>query len=736
MPVPATRLTNSGTYYINGFFDEVDGPIVSPGLILNLNAGLPSSYNPATTSTWRDLSSVGNNLTLVNNFAAYDTLNESINFNSVAYAGTASNLLNGLASSSTEFSVSLWFNYTSTASYTAIFEKQAGVGSGIPRMDIGYGSNVFYWTTWYQPTATVNDLNLTTPIIAGTWYHTVLTCTGSTKTAYINGVSVASGAVTSSWPDATQPMGVGGYNRKMNGRVITAQIYNRALTTIEVQQLYNATATRFGYTKLNAAMLAGTKLTTSTLYAVQFDEVSLQSGAITFNGTSQYLQAADAAGFNFGTSNFTVECWFFCTTAPGAGAYATLITQAWPTDSQGIYLGLYGTNQIGWLLGNGTWFFSSTPATTYNTNTWNHLALVRVGTTYTVYLNGSSIDSTTNATALTYSNNALYLGGRTFQYFTGYMSNVRVVKGTAVYTANFTSPQTILPNVSGTSLLLNVTDSTNFIKDNSTNKLTVTNNGSATWTAIGPFNRGSTAIKQRQVSDGTLEVYDKFDEVTGAIDVGGDSTVLLYYDFSQFPSYPGSGSTAYDLSDSTRSRTLLLGASTFSQEFGGALVIPSTVSPSNSGNVTLTTLNTMSVSLWLKITTRTASVQRFISFSGGGEAFILRHDGASSLGQLHMYTTQGGITTSLRINGALSQNVLYNIVGVADGTNINLYLNSVFQGSIARSGNFPAASQNYSLSSASESFVGNMYQITAWNTALTANEVLTNYNLTKRRFGL
>jgi hypothetical protein len=294
MATTITRLTNVGDYYTSAYYDEVNGPVVSNGLVLQLDAGISSSYNQSNTSTWLDLSNNQNNLRLVNNFAAYDTAGEAINFNNTAYATTSSNLLNGLVSSSTEFSVSLWFRYNNTASYTAIFEKQAGVGGGIPRMDIGYGANVFYWTGWYQPTGVVHDLALTTPITAGTWYHTVLTCTGSTKTVYINGVSVGSAAVATSWPDATQPLGVGGYNRKMDGRVAAAQIYNRALTLTEVQQLYNATAPRFGYAKLAVNPVAASRITTASVALNQLDELASteNTASVVTNGLQLNLDAS------------------------------------------------------------------------------------------------------------------------------------------------------------------------------------------------------------------------------------------------------------------------------------------------------------------------------------------------------------------------------------------------------------------------------------------------------------
>jgi hypothetical protein len=482
---------------------------------------------------------------------------------------------------------------------------------------------------------------------------------------------------------------------------------------------------------------ATVRVTTNTVYASSIDEVSLAAGAVSFNGTSQYLSAANATEFNFGTNNFTVECWFFCTTAPGASAYSTLITTGWPTDSQGIYLGLFGTNQIGWLLGNGGWFFSSTPATTYSTNTWNHLALVRVGTTYTVYLNGTSIDSTTNGTALTYSNNALYLGGRTFQYYTGYMSNVRVVKGTAVYTANFTPPQAILPAVSGTSLLLNVTNSTNFIKDNSINNVTVTNNGTATWSAIGPFNRGFTNVKQRQVNDGTLEVSDQFDEFTGAPIV--DSSLILWVDAAQPASYPGSGTTLFDLSGSGSNFTTSGTPVAFTQSQGGAMVISATGALfSVTSNMTIAGAHT--VSCWVQPTIEDTAIRRYLYINTAVDAIVLRNDGVvgAGAGQLHYYIRVGGSFFNVRVNSQVVAGQTANFVGTWDGATMRLYKNGQQVGSLGSVTGTLATSvnTNYRFSTTTEGMVGDFYQAQVYNRALSADEVQQNFNALRRRYGI
>jgi uncharacterized membrane protein len=73
----------------------------------------------------------------------------------------------------------------------------------------------------------------------------------------------------------------------------------------------------------------------------------------------------------------------------------------------------------------------------------------------------------------------------------------------------------LLPSTADTVLLLNMLSSSTFTQDSSPLKNTVTNNISVAWNTNGVFNNGATALQQRQINDGTLQVTTAFDEVTG-----------------------------------------------------------------------------------------------------------------------------------------------------------------------------------------------------------------------------
>jgi hypothetical protein len=95
------------------------------------------------------------------------------------------------------------------------------------------------------------------------------------------------------------------------------------------------------------------------------------------------------------------------------------------------------------------------------TNVWTHFALVRSGTTVQAYFNGTAAGSSwtnSSTTIFNLSSGFVAARGTPSNYYTGYISNLRVVKGTAVYTANFTPPTTPLTAITNTSLLLNFTN--------------------------------------------------------------------------------------------------------------------------------------------------------------------------------------------------------------------------------------------------------------------------------------
>jgi len=93
----------------------------------------------------------------------------------------------------------------------------------------------------------------------------------------------------------------------------------------------------------------------------------------------------------------------------------------------------------------GTFFGSSTAVLTVGT--WHHIALVRESGTCTLYVDGTSVASTTESGSIDGQN--LAIGGYydTNFLYDGYLDDLRITKGVARYTANFTPPEAKLLNL-------------------------------------------------------------------------------------------------------------------------------------------------------------------------------------------------------------------------------------------------------------------------------------------------
>jgi len=168
--------------------------------------------------------------------------------------------------------------------------------------------------------------------------------------------------------------------------------------------------------------------------------------SIAFDGSGDNLTVPDNGSFTMGTADFTVECWVRLANTSHIGAF---ITTAEPTDFQGFFLG--HVNGTLYFLANATGASSwdvTLAAGSIAVNSWTHVAGVRFGNTFASYVNGVQVATTTSSISLANSNNILHVGRRqnVNQYLNGYIDDLRITKGVARYTANFTPPTAPFPD--------------------------------------------------------------------------------------------------------------------------------------------------------------------------------------------------------------------------------------------------------------------------------------------------
>ena len=155
-----------------------------------------------------------------------------------------------------------------------------------------------------------------------------------------------------------------------------------------------------------------------------------------------------------------------------------------------------GTSYVYMYTGNGAArTFTMGGDASYTANAWNHTAIVRSSGTMKCYINGYQTTSgTTSYSDTTAWDTDRFAIGNAYQDtsqpgFNGYISNVRLVVGSAVYTSNFTPSTTPLTNITNTKLL--ACQTATLTKDNSSNDVTGTTSGTISVYTDSPFTGGS-----------------------------------------------------------------------------------------------------------------------------------------------------------------------------------------------------------------------------------------------------
>jgi hypothetical protein len=229
------------------------------------------------------------------------------------------------------------------------------------------------------------------------------------------------------------------------------------------------------------------------------------SGSISFNGSTNHLTYGDQGAFEFGSGDFTIETYIYVNSLSAGGSIIGKYRIASVADSE-FFIG-YSTSGTLYIYLDSTvpsydetGFVSGTGVIT--TGNWIHVAVTRSSNTVRVFANGSVVASGAYSRTINSSGTPLRIGALTntsddySNFINAYISNVRIVKGTALYTDTFVPSTTPLTAVSGTSLLLPAV-SGSYLTDISTNGFTpvsstsaVNNTIAGNWNQASPFATG------------------------------------------------------------------------------------------------------------------------------------------------------------------------------------------------------------------------------------------------------
>lgn len=441
------------------------------------------------------------------------------------------------------------------------------------------------------------------------WNHVAAVRNGQTVTVYLNGVSVCSGSLSSS----------------------TASLYAGTLNYINNMAYTSGTWKMVGYVS-NLRLVKGTALYTSnftpsttpltavsgtsllTCQSNRFIDNSANNFTITpngdvrvtkeapflptaayststiggsgyFDGTGDYLTAPDNAAFNFGSGDFTVEMWLY-PTALGQSGYTFIYLKPNASGYSGVAVlqdpssyavKLYSSSAgSSWDLANGATIGTLTP------NAWNHVAVSRSGTNMRAFLNGALGSTTAVSTSSLFSTtNPVYIGsslGNSNTFYTGHISNLRVVKGTAIYTAAFTPPTAPVTAITNTSLLLNFTNAGIF--DNAAENVLETVGNTQISTSVKKYGTGSLAF------DGNNDML--FMPYTPSLALKGTYTIEAWI-------YPTSTSAWRQIFTIQAALTSNFGAVSFACN-GATLIIE--IRPTTGGAITSVTGGTVVANTW------------------------------------------------------------------------------------------------------------------------------------------
>jgi hypothetical protein len=293
-------------------------------------------------------------------------------------------------------------------------------------------------------------------ITLGQWSYIVASRVGSTTKIFLNGEEVGSASDTSNYTSATAQHV--GRDANISANIFTGYMADfRIVKGSGVTSVTQPTAPLTAITNTsvllnytNAGIFDNTgKNNLETVGDAQIDTGTKKygTGSMEFDGTGDYLLLPISENLIL-NSDFTIEGWLYLTS--GTTYYTLLATSAWAANNGGLLLLQSHPSYSGklslWLANNAS---GASPllvsASSLSATTWTHFAICRSGSSFKIYLNGVEDASTTSSAAISLAINQIgaLSGSNTYN---GFIDDLRITKGVARYTANFTAPTKAFPD--------------------------------------------------------------------------------------------------------------------------------------------------------------------------------------------------------------------------------------------------------------------------------------------------
>ena len=280
------------------------------------------------------------------------------------------------------------------------------------------------------------------------WYHWAVCRSGTNTKMFLNGEQVGSTWTTDNTDYEGQQPTIGGHNTVTNTswngyisdfRVTKSDLYTADFTpptaplasTNSVLHMKGADGSIIDKSGSDNLELVGdAKCSTAQ---VKF----AGSKSMYFDGTGDYINTNSNIQDAIGTQEYTAEAWIYCTSIANRSIFGSGTTDA--ADEFGLYL--LSNGQIYHDIGGGYDYVQSSSGITVNT--WHHLAVTRTSSRIDIWLDGTSVGSTTNTNiaGIDISGNSDFkIGHGRLGYWSGYIQDARLRIGRAEYTSTFTPP--------------------------------------------------------------------------------------------------------------------------------------------------------------------------------------------------------------------------------------------------------------------------------------------------------
>lgn len=367
-----------------------------------------------------------------------------------------------------DFTVELWvyLNAYNTGGTAVLVNKDGRAEVSYPQYLIGVGDQGNLNCNLGTGNGIGSIQSLTSPagsVPINQWVHIAMVRLGTNVRLYVNGEIALSTTQTASMASGGQPLQLGHQwgqppNQYLNGYIngfrITKGVarYTEAFTPIvywgqQVADQYSSSVVLLvsGLGEANTTQVFDSSPAPKTLTLagdtkISGDQSKFGTTSLYLDGAGDYITMASSEDFNFGTGDFTIECWAY---------------QLWrnPTYWGGLIGNFDNNTASSW----GLWFtnqghpifiahtFPVLATTPVALNTWHHLAVSRNSGTLRLFLNGAQVNSATLSSAVG-TNLAVRIGGTNaptpnLDCFAGYISDLRVTKGVGRYTSNFVPAQ-------------------------------------------------------------------------------------------------------------------------------------------------------------------------------------------------------------------------------------------------------------------------------------------------------